>query len=420
MLFNLCFFVICVAAYLWFVPRWGFVKRAGLSDTLQRVLILFKIAVGFIAAAYLGSVPNSDHLAFNNSIAEQYQILVHHPGDYFNEIWYQRNQHGTGGLFAASGSFWGYIRYHLVYMFTAPLNFISGGNFYLNSALFSLFTYFGHLFFFRIYQQIYPGHSRVMLLACFLIPSLLLFTACVHKDGFVFVGLSIMSYVFLQLLREKKLSWKYSLAFLLAAACIFLLRNYVLVAVLPAMLVAFVAGKWPKNKFVIVTGLYLLFAILFFLSGRLSNSFDLPEAVVKRKQDFAALEGAASNLSMNELQPTAFSFLENTPQALSHSFLRPIPFESGSLSSIAAGLEVYIYLFIFALALWYKRKTLADIHQFNMYGFAFFVTMVLIIGLTIPNLGSIVRYRSLLWVFVLAPALYQLASSKTGSTKRIS
>jgi hypothetical protein len=409
MLLNLILFIIYIGTFLWFVPQLPFVRRAGLADNTQRVLICFKMLSAIVGAAYLGGFPNSDHLAFNRAIAEQFDILINNPSGYFNEINDQYERHGTGGLFEASHSFWGYIRYHLVYMFTAPMNFISGGNFYLNAVIFSSFTFFGHLFFYKVYSALYHGNRWVLVAGCFFIPSLILFTSCVHKDGFVFVSVSILSYVFYRGLRNLKvLAFKYITATVLSLVCIFLLRNYVLVALLPAMLVSYLAHLSSRWRIGITLLSYVLLAILFFLSGSLSNSLNLPEAVVKRKQDFSLLETGKTNLPMNDLEPNAGSFLKNTPQALSHVMLRPHPFEGNGLASMVAGIELYFYILLLGLVLWLKRKTLHSIHTFNIYAVAFFVSMVLIIGFTIPNMGAIVRYRSLLWIFILVPALYQL------------
>ena len=413
MLLNLVFFIIYIGAFLWFVPRWGVVQRAGLPANTLRFLILAKIMMGFAGAYYLGSLPNSDHRGFNNSIAEQFQILIERPLDYFDEIQYQYDRFGPGGLFAASGSFWGYIRYHLVYMFTAPINFISGGNFFLNAAIFSSFTWFGHLFFFRIFNSIYQTNTRATLFATFLIPSLLLFTSCVHKDGLVFVSLAVLSYVFFRWLQSSAIfSWRYMLAGLLALCCIFLLRNYILVAIIPAMLVASFTKKYPGQKPEIAIGSYIIFAVLFFLSSFFAGSLNLPKAVVDRKTDFANLGGGSSDLPLNDLQPNATSFLKNTPQAISHVLLRPFPLEAMRPAVLLAAAELYLYLFIIIWAIWNKRRSLSNIHSFNIYGLAFFLSMVLIIGFTIPNLGAIVRYRSLLWIFLLAPALQKIITDR--------
>lgn len=410
---SLILFLVYVAAFLWFVPQFAFVRRTGLPDSTQRLLICFKLLCAVAGAAYLTSIPNSDALAFNMAIQEQFQILIHSPANYFNEISYQYDQHGFGGLFKASDSFWGYIRHHLVYVFSAPMNFISGGNFYFNSVIFSSFTFFGHLFFFKVFDSLYPGNKWMLIASCFFIPSLLLFTSCIHKDGFVFVSVAILSYIFYRGLQHLKvLAFKYVMSFLLALVCIFLFRNYVLVALLPAMLVTYLAHQSYKWRMSITLIAYVLFATLFFVTGTFNNSFDLPQAVVKRKQDFNLLEGGRSNLPMRDLHPNAGSFINNTPEALSHVMLRPYPFEDKGVVYNLAAIELYFYLLILGFAIWKKRKSLNTIHSFNIYGFAFFLSMVLIIGFTIPNLGAIVRYRSLIWIFVLTPTLIAVFNNK--------
>lgn len=408
---GLLFFIAYVIIIIWVLPKISFLKKTGLSATEIRVLMAAKILLAVISAYYLsiGSTV-SDSLAYNKEGKIQYDLLAANPGSFFSEIKNDISKYGFGGIFSASGSFWGYLRFHLIYKFIAFLNIFTGGNFYFNSVIFSSFIFFGNMAFFRIYNEMYDGKKILKLAVCFFLPSMVLYTSCVHKDGFVFLSLGITSYIFFRILHgSKTFNLKYGFLSLLAITCIFLFRNYVLVALLPAMLVAFIVSRATSRKVLVFTGAYAAFAILFFLSGLLNNSLNLPAAVVQRKADFALLEKGSTDLQMNELQPNVISFVKNIPQAINHVLLRPYPFEPGNTGVLLASLELYFYLLLMIAFLFFKRKNdLTPVHPFNIYGFAFVISMMLIIGFTIPNAGAIVRYRSIIWIFLLCPLVCNL------------
>jgi len=151
-----------------------------------------------------------------------------------------------GGFFDASYSFWANLRFSLLYKFIAILNLLTAGNFYLNSVVFSSLVFLSHVAFYRIYRDMYPGHTIPSLLICSLLPSILMYTACVHKDGLVFLFTGLMSFIFYSFLKNKDgLSFKAVLIFLVSMLGIVLFRNYVLLALLPAMFTAWLCKTLP-------------------------------------------------------------------------------------------------------------------------------------------------------------------------------
>lgn len=413
-------FLLYILIFLWQVPRLSFIKKSGLKIFETRLLILFKVLSGFLAAFYFKNVfTNSDYVIYNIEGMLEYKLLLSNPSLFFTDFKNDINLYGLDGLFNTSGSFWGYLRFHLLFKFIALLNLVTKGNFYLNSAIFSSFVFFGHIAFYRIYNEIYAGKKTAKLLTCFFLPSIALYTSCIHKDGLIFISLGIGSFIFFRLLQNlKNIDLKAFSLLALTLICIFLFRNYVLVALLPAMMVAFMVHRTKHRKTFLFIGMYISFAVIFFLSGLFNNSFNLPTAVIQRKADFSLLEKGSTNLEMGELQPTAASFVKNIPRAINHVMFRPYPFEFKETGVLLASLELYIYLLLIIAFLWMclrKKQFIISIHPFNIYGLAFFITMLLIIGFTIPNVGAIIRYRSIIWIFLLCPLACNLNFPKKTS-----
>ncbi len=402
-------FLVYLIVYVWYIPRISFVKKSGLSNQNIRLLFIAKMLIAFMAAYYYSFSPHSDYFLYNKEGFVQYELLTSNPSLFLQEFKRDIGLYGLGNIFDASNSFWGYLRFHLLYKVVAIFCFITKGNMLLNAGLFSGLIFFANIAFYRIYDSLYTGKSFFKIAVCFFIPSTALFTACVGKDGIVFLALGISSYIFYSWLQPNaRLTITKAIVFILALTCIFLFRNYILIALLPAMCIAMLVNRINRNKLAAVICFYFAATIAFFGTGLFNNSFNLPNAVVKRKAEFALIEKGGSNLNMYPLEPTILSFAKNAPQALNHVLLRPYPGEFSTIGSLIGAMELYTYLLLIVACLWRYRKNIKDIHPFNVYALAFFISMIFIIGFTIPNAGAIIRYRSMLWVFILTPVVYKL------------
>lgn len=390
----------------WLIPQLPFIKKAGLSKKELRLLLAFKMICSLLVAFYLGKFMYSDYVVNNAEGKLQYDLLLKNPQVFFTDFTSDLKSYGPGRLFETKDSFWGYLRFSLLYKFLAILNIITKGNFYLNTILFSSFVYFGHIAFYRIYSELYKGHKLKILFTCFLLPSLLLYTSCVHKDGVIFIAIGLTSYIFHRILQSyKPLKIKYLFALVLCLTIIFLLRNYVVVAIIPALIIALLCKVFAANKRWVIIITYSFFSLLFFLSGFNKLPLNLPAAVAARKADFATLELGNTNIAMNDLQPTFKSFILNFPQAINHSLMRPYLWEFRQLPVLLTALELFIYQFMLLVFIFYRKKPSGTIDNFNIFGLLFLFNMLLIIGYTIPNIGAIVRYRSIFWVLLICPVV---------------
>ena len=153
---------------------------------------------------------------------------------------------------------------------------------------------------------------------------------------------------------------------------------------------------------------YIFFSPLHFLHSRyIYPGLDFPQAVVNKQEAFMQLIGNSS-IPINQLEPNVFSFIKNTPQAISLSALRPYPSDVKHLLSLAAMVETELILLLFVLFLIVRRKT--NIHSKNVVYFCVFfsLSLLLTIGFTVNNLGAIVRYRS-----IILPLLISIMAAQT-------
>lgn len=399
------FFTIYLISFFWLLPRIPFIINTNLNKKIVLVLLGIKILSGVICAFYFNKfLQNGDYQGIQREGKVQYDLLVSNPRLFFTDFSGDINRYGFGGLFESSYSFWAYIRFNLLFKFVAILNLITKGNFYFNSAIFSSIVFLGHMAFYRIFSSMYEGNKYKILFICFFLPSVWLYTSCVHKDGFVFLGIATVSFIFYSFLQNKKsVNFKLVLFFFIGMTTLFLFRNYIVVALLPAMLTALLCKVFADKKKIIIILSYSFYSLVFFLSGYLNGSLNLPAAVIKRKGDFALLKEGRTNIPMNNLYPTAKSFLMNLPQAINHTFFRPYLWEFSSTGVLLTAFELLFYQAALIVFIFFRKKHTNIFNSFNIFGFAFFISMMLIIGYTIPNIGATVRYRGVFWIFVLCP-----------------
>jgi len=398
--------LIFLAGSFWLIPRLSFIRHTNLSSRQVQLLLAFKIFISLLAAYYFTNLStNVDYLDNNEGGKFHYNLLLSNPVLFFTDFKNDIHTYGFGGLFKSENSFWAYLRFNLLHKFIAILDLFTWGNFYFNTIIFSTILFFGHIAFYRLFSEIYKGQQLAILITSFLLPSLLLYTSCIHKDGIVFLCLGIVSYIFYRFLSaQRRVTFKHYVFFVIALLAIFLFRNYVVIAIVPAMVSTLLCKIILQKRRLVLVTTYAFYFLLFFLSSFSRSFLNIPAAVVERKNDFATLLGGNTNIAMNELQPNFQSFVANFPQAINHALLRPYLWEFPQLSVLLTAFELLIYQLLIIAFIFFRKKQ-ASPPLFNIFGLAFFFNMMLIIGYTIPNIGAIVRYRSIFWIYLITPVI---------------
>lgn len=100
---------------------------------------------------------------------------------------------------------------------------------------------------------------------------------------------------------------------------------------------------------------------------------------------------AGSLMSANYLHPNLKSFVMETPRAMVHSLFRPFPWEAKNPMNLLPALENLLMILLLVLIVFFPRKIFSP----EMFGFCltFSLLLLLVMGLTTPVLGALVRYR---------------------------
>ena len=422
MALNYLLFAVYLIILCWLLLRVPFIKNAGISSGVLLSLFLIKIlagvAIGWISIHIYG--PGNDYWDVNDYAREEYQLLLTNPGKYFTNLFTSDYAEGYSGVFNSFNSYWNDLRSNIIIKLVSVFNIFSRGDYYINSLFFNFIVFFGHIILYRLFIKIFPGRQMLVIIGCFLLPSTLYFSSGIHRDGIVFLMLAILMYSVYQSLLKNRFTIKRMLLIWISLFMIFLIRNFIFLALVPALFawILSVKAKWPLV--LTFASVYLLTGLLFFNISSIINKINPPEIITKKQSEYINLKPAATQIELTPLQPTFKSFAANTAQALNHSFLRPYVWELPVKSVLPSGIELFLYQLMFILFLFFRRKDFSPVDKpFLFFAIFFTLTVFLIIGYIVPNLGSLVRYRSLYLPLLITPILCYLDWNKLGIILKI-
>jgi len=404
-LIYLLFILYCLL-FCGIILRLKFFTSSGLSKRILLTLFLVRILallIGCYVNVYI--LPVSDSVAFHQMGIDEFNLLFQNPHEYFVNIFQIGYPQGYGRLLDDSHSFWNNLRTNLLAKMLSVFDLFSLKSFLINTLFYNFLIFFGCVALYKVFIKIFPKSFYQLVVCIFLLPSALFFSAMIHRDGLILLSLSMIIYHLFFILNEQQFSWKRIWLITLFLLLIFLLRNFVFIALIPMLIAWILANKFLKHAFICFMSVYVFTAILFFCSGFISSRANLPQYVSSRQQSFIALgETGSSTITISPLYPNFKSFLMNAPQALNHSLMRPYLWKTNSFQYVPFALEILFIEILFLLLIFYHKKkiVIAPI----IYGCIFFsVTMFLIIGYTVPIIGAVVRYRSIYFIFLLIPVI---------------
>lgn len=401
----LLFIFYCIL-FCWLITRIKFFTQSGLSQRVLIILFLLRIVASLISSYFnLYYYPFSDSLTFHNSGIIEYDLMSSNPHEYFTNLFTDSYNNSYSGILDTTNSFWNNTKSMIIIKMLSVFDIFSGKNFFINTLFYNFLIFFGVVALYKVFIKIFTTSSYLLIACIFILPSALFFSSMIHRDGLTLLSLSMVIYHLFFMMKDRKFSWKRILIIILFLSLIFLVRSFVFITLMPGLLAWIVAQYKTKYAFISFLSVYAIVAILFFCSGFISPKTDLPRYVSERQIAFTEVSKlGASTINIDPLYPTFRSFLNNAPQALNHSLMRPYISEINNFVYIPFALEIIAYELLILLFLFFRKKK-SVIDPLVYFCFFFSINMFLVIGYTVPIIGAIVRYRSIFFIFLLIPIL---------------
>ena len=403
--------------FAWLVTRVKFFTKSGLSPAQLIIIFLLKVMAGIIygwIGVYYGNLAQMvDTWSFHYASLNQHQLLMDDPMLFFKKFLDTSHTDGYGG-FLYENTWWASIDINLIMNLLAFFNIFSQGHYYINIVFYSFLTLFGPIAFYRVMNHYFREAKIANLISVFLIPSFLYWTSGIHKEGLIFIAIALIMYSFYFGFLQDKWGWKRILAIIGSLVLMLILRNFLLIALLPGLLAWVTAQKSRYHPALVFGTLYAVFILLFFTARYIHPKLDFPAAVVSKQDAFLKLKGN-SYVPTTRLSPTFTSFVLNAPQAINLSLVRPYPSDINHLLSMAAAIEINLLLFILVIFLLWRRRHSFTFHPFILFCIFFSFSVLMIIGYTVNFLGAIVRYRSIIFPLLFVPVIANVQWEKISS-----
>jgi hypothetical protein len=310
---------------------------------------------------------------------------------------------------------------HTIIRFNAFVRLFSFGFYNVHTVFICFLSLIGLTAIYKTFVTHLPDKKKELLLAVYLLPSVLFWGSGVLKEGLIFFALGLLIYYANKLFGLKAIIICLAAAFLLAFS-----KFYVWLAIFPGLVFLIWVNKTSAKKIFLK---FMIVVALISLIGLNIDSFtpiQNPLVTLSQKQfEFEKLASgkltdsnnnpippAGSAVEIPKLEPTVISFFKNSPTAITNTVFRPYIWESKTPMMLLAGFETLLTLFIILLSLIFMKSINEIKWQYVLFCLSFVMFQFLIIGETTPILGAVARYKTIALPFLVIAFLFILDKQK--------
>lgn len=403
------------ALLLYWMRRIPFFARIpGLPMRWVAGLFVLKILAGTaLWAVYTYVYPDrltADVFKYFDDSAVMYNALFEKPMDYLRMIGGMGNDtpYFTEHYYAVMNN---WIRQfenniyndsHTMIRLNAVLRLFSFGEYHVHTVFACFLSTTGLVALFRTLAPMVRGMERGLMLGVFLWPSMLFWSSGVLKESLLIFGLGLFLLGAIGLPAGQHRG-RAILATLIGLSIMLVVKFYVLFCLIPGLLALVWHRRSGGNALLKSLVVHAVAVIAIFFSGVIVPGYDVLELLTLKQHDFIGMATAVNSgsfVALPQLEPNLWSFIRGAPHALYMTFLSPFTsFGNGALGIVAA-LENALLLLLPFIALRY-RKPWKEMDRASMFfALSFILFLAVLIGLTVPVIGALVRYRIPLLPFI--------------------
>lgn len=309
---------------------------------------------------------------------------------------------------------------------TIPFEIIAFGNFFACSLWISFFAFTGM---WKLFEMLcyYFNEDKKLLSIILFFPSVLFWTGGILKDTFIISAICWAVYCIFNLFVLKRVKFKYLLTFLLSIFIIVILKPYIVLVFIPCLAIWAVSELLHKvkNKLTrrLLAPVYLLITLLvvsillFMLRNNLGSYGNYGEILNYSNE---VRKGFSLNNSNDLIGIEEFdfgslsSFTDGTLSTFSVIY-RPFIWEYWNSFSFITGVENMMLLLLCTLSILLLLFDLKSITIFRKQPFLTFCLLYSLlfavgIGLSIPNFGAILRFKSAFVLFYIIPFIMVIST----------
>jgi len=392
--------------------KWKWFQDNSVSKGVFISLFVLKVVAGISAGyLYLHYYAGGDtHLFFKDSkviTASMYQ----NAGDFFSMLTGTADEKIFMDVY---GKMDGWSNQDVVYndnktiiRLHAIIGLVSFGFYEVHVVFFAFLSMLGLMGIYKITRILTDQHPMLLLGAVFMAPGVIFWCSMASKESLLIFTMGMFIYHCIRLLTISK-SIGNMIGMFLAGFLFIHIKAYMLLLITPCLL-AFTWVHVSNQKYSLIkySFIYLVFAAMFFNAAYFLNGFDPVDVLVMKRLKFETFASASpqnfgSYIELPEFSSAWGDIMTVSPIAAFSVFTRPYFWESTNVLVILAGLENLLLFIVIAIGFRFlKWDRMAKNKNLLLFCMSFVLSVFILIGLTSPVMGAIVRYKSVVLPFLL-------------------
>lgn len=301
----------------------------------------------------------------------------------------------------------------------AIIGLISLGYFNVHVVFFAFLSMLGLMGIYKSARLLTDQNPMLLIGAVFLAPGVLFWCSMASKESLLIFTMGMFLYHCIRLLTISKSTWNMAGMFL--AGFLFIhIKAYFLILITPCLF-AFTWVHVSNQKFSLIkySFIYLICTVLFFSVKYILDGVDPVDILVMKRLNFEAFAQASpadfgSYIELPEFSSDWGDIITVSPIAAFSVLTRPYIWESGNILMILAALENLLLLGVAAIGFRFlKWDRMAKNKNLLLFCLSLVITTFILVGLTSPVLGAIVRYKAPVLPFLLLIPLLITNSYRT-------
>lgn len=393
-----------LAIFCFIIMKWKWFSDRGVIPYLFVFLFLIKAAAGIFAGElYLKKYDGGDSYAFFKDSKVITESFKKSPVDFLLMTTGFANDED---FLAKYGNIRSWDNQDVVYNDNKTIVRINGviglfsmGIYNVHVVFFAFISMMGLMAIFKGIRLLTDKNPYLILAAVFLIPGVIFWLSLASKESILVFAMGMMFYHCIRLLTVSK-SFGNIAGMFLSGFLFIHIKAYLLVLITPCLLaftwVAVTDSKHAVLKYAVV---YLTMGVLFFNVKYLLDGFDPVNIIFMKRMNFEAFAdafpgGMNSYIELPVIDSTWQSILATGPMAAFAVLTRPYIWESESLLITFAAIEnVLLIVIIVSGLIYFNAEAFKSNINLILFCLCFATSVYILIGLTSPVLGAMVRYK---------------------------
>lgn len=414
--FEILLVLLYTALFSFIILRWKFFSAFNLSAKLVAVIFLCKIGAG-ILYGYLHQhlYGGGDTYAYFNESAIVFSTLKNDPGLYFRLVFWISYPNPAPDIVPYKDVMWFYTTpgSYLLVRFNSLVRLVSFGYYNVHVVFYNFLTLMGLLYLFSFFEKIIPRKKHLLIGVIFFFPSILFWSSGIHKDGISLAGLGLLLFFSKQIISSVKILHKQNfrniIGLLIGFWLLLIVRNFWLMLLFPSLIAFAWTTKAPVYKLIKFIFVFIVYFGIATNLNAFEPDWDFLNLLAEKQNEFMSLASGNYSLPVYPLIPTLPDFAMQIPHAISNSLFQPWFTKVNSPLLLFPAMENIMVLLILVLALIFRKKKLLASEQSLLLLCLFFAfTIFIVLGITVPILGALVRYKMVGMMFLLISSVVLL------------